>query len=70
MNAHAAGADDGDSSGLVGLAEGELAIRGNATPDDVAAVLATLRELAARVPGGYEHWRHQRIRALRDHPPS
>jgi hypothetical protein len=51
------------------ISEQHVAIRGNATPDDVAAVLATLRELAARRPGGYDAWRAERIAALRSAPP-
>jgi hypothetical protein len=56
----------------VELGERDIAISGNATPDDVAAVLATLRELSARPApvGRYDQWRAQRIAALRAHPPA
>ena len=52
--------------------ERSIAIRGNASPDDVAAVLALLRELAARAPvvPPYERWRAQRLAALRACPPA
>ena len=50
--------------------ERDVTVSGNATADDVAAVLAALRELAARTPVArpYDQWRAQRIDALRAHP--
>jgi hypothetical protein len=54
-----------------GISERDVTIRGNATPEDVAAVLATLRELAQRAPAvnRYELWRSNRLAALRRLPP-
>ncbi len=53
-----------------------LGVRGGATPDELAAVVAALAR-AARQPAAvepYEQWRHNRIRALRampyDTPPA
>lgn len=69
-SARAASLDDDDA--IKGVAIRDVAIKGNATPDDVAAVLATLRELATRVPAvdGYERWRRDRLAALRRTPPA
>jgi hypothetical protein len=46
---------------------GDVTIRGNASAEDVAAVLATLAELAQRTPtvDPYERWRRTRLAALR-----
>lgn len=46
-------------------------VRGNATADEVAAVLASLAEIAARTvaPSRYERWRQERIVALRRTDP-
>jgi Acyl-CoA carboxylase epsilon subunit len=50
------------------VSDDELDVRGAATPDEIAAVLAALRvreqQLAPR--RRYEQWRRERIRALRD----
>lgn len=46
----------------------DVDVRGAATPDEIAAVLAALRlreqQMAPRLR--YEQWRRERIRALRD----
>jgi hypothetical protein len=44
----------------------EIEVRGNATTDEIAAVLATLSQrLAGRRPSRYEQWRAARIASLR-----
>jgi hypothetical protein len=46
----------------------DVDVRGPATPDDVVAVLAALRERERQLAPQrrYEQWRRERIRALRD----
>ena len=55
-----------------GFDEQQVTVRGNATADDVAAVLAVLRDLVLRAPAvsRYDQWRARRIAALRDEPPA
>ena len=50
----------------------DVRIRGSATAEDVAAVLAMLRDVAQRTPvvDRYELWRRNRLAALRRTPPS
>jgi hypothetical protein len=46
----------------------DVEVRGAATADEIAAVLAALRsrERATAKESRYEQWRRERIRALRD----
>ena len=50
------------------IAASELEVRGNATAEEVAAVLAALRQLTqaqrADQPGTYERWRRARLAAV------
>jgi hypothetical protein len=50
------------------VSEGDVQVRGSATPDEVAAVLAALRsrERQDERSSHYERWRRDRIKALRD----
>ena len=45
-----------------------VVVRGNATPEEVAAVLAALQRAGAeapvRAPDGYERWRRTRLTAI------
>jgi hypothetical protein len=50
---------------MTGLRVDEIAVRGNATDEELAAVLAALAERQAREPSGYERWRSGRLAALR-----
>jgi hypothetical protein len=49
----------------------DVSVRGNATVDELAAVLAVLTELEARnrATNRYENWRRDRILALRTTQP-
>jgi hypothetical protein len=46
----------------------DLEVRGAATPEELAAVLAALRlrERPGEAPSRFEQWRRERIRALGD----
>ena len=50
-----------------GLSTEDVRVRGNATPEEVAAVLATVasRRLADTPVSGYQRWRQIRLAALR-----
>ena len=50
---------------MTGLRVDQIAVRGNATDDELAAVLAALAERQAREPSAYERWRSGRLAALR-----
>ncbi len=45
-----------------------IAIRGEATAEELAAVLAALRERPVPAPDPYERWRATRLRVLRARP--
>jgi hypothetical protein len=42
----------------------DMTVRGNATPDEIAAVRAALRRRRSTVEDPYERWRRGRIAAL------
>ena len=44
---------------------GLIAVRGNATDDELAAVLAALADRPSTVDNPYERWRRARVAAIR-----
>lgn len=55
---------------MSGLSGDQISVRGNASPDEIAAVIAMLAQRHEAGASRYEQWRRTRLAAVRLAPPA